>query len=81
MPPQVPVSTQYTNIINQGKRNMIFYLSLFQTIQKEVGCYIYVKICCCFCCLFVVIVNNNNDYDDEINMKNLVMETARWLRQ
>jgi hypothetical protein len=34
-------------------------------------------------CLFVVIINNNNnDYDnDEINMENSVMETARWLRQ
>jgi len=32
--------------------------------------------------LFVVIINNNNDYDnDEINMENSVMETARWLRQ
>jgi len=37
-----------------------------------------------FVCLFVVIINNNNnnDYDnDEINMEDSVMETARWLRQ
>jgi len=35
-----------------------------------------------FVCLFVVIINNNNyDYDnDEINMKNSLMETPRLLR-